>query len=65
MSKEFNYIDRVGKAKYVVNYHDGVKTHPDGSKFFDIMIFSNLKKRNNFISDLRKAGYTNNKITKD
>ena len=47
----------IGKAKHVVNFHDGVKKHPDGSNFYDIAIFKNKKKMDNFISELKKSGY--------
>lgn len=50
-------MHNVGRAKYVVNFHDGVKTHRDGSEFFDIAIFSNKKKMNDFIKDLQANGY--------
>jgi hypothetical protein len=55
--KRFRLNYNVGKAKYTVSSHDGEKTHNDGSEFFDISIFSNKKKRDAFISDLRKKGY--------
>ena len=53
------YYERmnVGKAKYTVNYHDGVKTHKDGSAFYDIAIFKNKKDLQDFISKLSKEGY--------
>jgi len=47
----------IGKAKYVVNFHDGVKKHGDGSDFFDIAIFKNKKKLNAFIKSLASDGY--------
>jgi hypothetical protein len=50
-------MHRIGMAKYVVNYHDGVQTHKDGSPFFGIEIFSNKKKLNKFITQLKKEGY--------
>jgi len=56
--KTYSLQYNIGKAKYVVNHHDGVKTHPDGSPFFDIAIFHNKRKRDKFISDLKKQGYT-------
>jgi hypothetical protein len=56
--KEFNLHQNIGKAKYVINYHDGVSKHKDGSKFFDIALFSNLKKFNIFKADLLMKGYT-------
>lgn len=55
--KRYNIMHNVGMAKYVVNFHDGVKTHRDGSEFFDIAIFSNKKKMNDFIKDLQANGY--------
>lgn len=47
----------VGKAKYVVNHHDGIKTHKDGSKFFDVKLFKNKKKLQQYINDLTSQGY--------
>lgn len=55
--KEFNVMTRIGKAKYVVNYHDGVKTHNDGSPFSDIAIFKNQVQLGRFIFNLLTAGY--------
>jgi len=47
----------VGKAKYVVNHHDGIKKHGDGSNFYDVTIFKNKKKLTKFIDDLCNNGY--------
>jgi len=47
----------IGKAKYVVNFYDGVKKHNDGSPFFDIAIFKNKKKLNTFTDQLKTVGY--------
>ena len=53
----FNIMYGVGRSRHIVNYHDGVKTHSDGSPFFDIAIFSNQRKLNAFVSRLRRSGY--------
>ena len=55
--KTFNVMTNIGTAKYVVNLHNGEKTHKDGSQFFDIEIFKNKKALAAFVSRLRKAGY--------
>ena len=55
--KTFNVMYGIGKAKYVVNFHDGVQTHKDGSPFFDIMIFKNKKALGAFTNELRGQGY--------
>jgi hypothetical protein len=55
--KLFRLKYNIGKAKYVVSYHDGIKTHKDGSPFFDIEIFKSQKKCNTFIAELRTQGY--------
>jgi hypothetical protein len=47
----------VGRAKYVVNYHDGIKTHGDGSPFYDMSIFKNKTDLNAFVSQLDGEGY--------
>lgn len=44
LNKVFNTRFNIGKAKYVINSHDGIKTHADGSPFFEIECFSNKKK---------------------
>ena len=48
---EYNVMYNVGKAKYFVSYYTG-KRHKDGSKFFDIAIFKNKKKMEEFITEL-------------
>lgn len=55
--KAFNEMQNIGSAKYVVNHHDGVKQHRDGSSFFDIAIFSSKRKKDAFVKDLRRSGY--------
>lgn len=55
--KRYNTMTNVGRAKYVVNYHDGIKTHKDGSPFYDIALFSNEKAFSRFIRSLEQDGY--------
>ena len=55
--KLFHVMTRIGHAKYVVNYHDGIKTHKDGSPFYAIAIFKNKKKLHDFVCELVKEGY--------
>ena len=47
----------IGRAKYVINYHDGVKKHNDGSNFYDIEIFKNKKKLKARKNELILNGY--------
>jgi hypothetical protein len=54
---QFYILERVGKARYVVNHHDGAKTHPDGSKFFDIKICHNKRLLKTFVAGLVRRGY--------
>ena len=58
--KQFNIMYNVGNSKYVVNFHDGIKQHKDGSKFFDIEIFKNKKLLQSFIKDLKNQNYIQN-----
>jgi len=55
--KTFYVQYNIGKVKYVVNYHDGIQTHRDGSRFFDIGCFRNKKRMGEFIGELLKDGY--------
>ena len=55
--KSFNIQYDIGKAKYVVNFHDGIKKHNDGSEFFDIRLFKSHKRMIHFAEKLRMEGY--------
>jgi hypothetical protein len=55
--KRYNIMFSVGRAKYVVNYHDGIKTHGDGSPFYDMSILKNKTDLNAFVSQLEAEGY--------
>ncbi len=57
--KTFYQQDNIGRAKYTVNFHNGIDTHKDGSPFFAIKIYRNKRKLNKFISELNKEGYVN------
>lgn len=56
-TKLFNEMSNVGTVKYVVNHHDGVAAHKDGSRFFGIACFSNKRKKDAFIRQLKRDGY--------
>jgi hypothetical protein len=58
--KMFNTHKNIGSAKYVVNQHNGISKHNDGSNFFDIKIFKNKKDLSRFINSLIKIGYKEN-----
>jgi hypothetical protein len=53
----YHIRSNIGKARYVVSFHDGIKTHADGSEFYDIRIARNKRELNAFVSDLRRSGY--------
>jgi hypothetical protein len=55
--KKFYVINNIGRCKYLLNFHDGIKTHKDGSEFFDIRTFKNKVLLNKFINELCKEGY--------
>lgn len=61
---DYNVMFNVGKCKYSINYYDGIQTHKDGSKFYDIRIFSNKIKANKFIKELLKQGYKGKGVIK-
>ena len=67
--KLFNTMQNVGKVKYLVNFHDGIKTHSDGSMFFDLRTFKNKKEFEKCQKELKEDGYvygdSSFKITKD
>jgi hypothetical protein len=55
--KRFNIMYGIGKAKYVVNFHNGTSKHNDGSDFYNIKIFNNKKKLGEFVRSLIDSGY--------
>lgn len=55
--KVFHWSHQIGKAKYVVSYHDSVKKHNDGSPFFDMEICKNKKNLAKFLKKLSEEGY--------
>lgn len=56
--KTFYERDNVGSTRYTVSFHDGAKTHKDGSRFYDIRLFSNKAVKNRFVRELLKQGFT-------
>jgi len=57
-TKDYYLQMNIGKSKYVVNYCDGIKTHKDGSRFYDIAIFRNKNKTETFMKELSDKGYS-------
>jgi hypothetical protein len=55
--KNFYVQYGVGKSKYLVNFHDGEKKHPDGSNFYDVRLFNSVRKFRAFILSLLDEGY--------
>jgi len=63
--KRYNTTSNVGKAKYVINFHDGKKTNKDGSDFFDIKIFKNKPDFENAEKELKSKGYVKEEVELD
>jgi hypothetical protein len=55
--KKYYIQYNVGKAKYLVNFNDGVDTHKDGSPFYNCRIFKNKVKLAAFLTELSIGGY--------
>lgn len=47
----------IGRAKYVINYHDGISKYKDGSNFYDLHICSTKKSLKQFTDNLVRMGY--------
>ena len=57
MKKLYYIQNNIGKAKYVINFHDGKQTHKDGSPFYGIKTFKNKKKLATYEKELINQGY--------
>jgi len=62
--KLYKTMTNIGSTKYFVSFHDGKKTHKDGSPFFDGRGFSDKKKFTKFVHGLEKEGYKEKDIYK-
>ena len=60
MNKKYYVQYNIGNSKYVLNYHDGFRKHPDGSDSMLIEIFKNKIKLRDKIKALQKEGYKEN-----
>ena len=55
--KVFKVNPQIGKAKYSISSHDGVKKHKDGSDFFDIETFKNKVDLEKAIKNYTSKGF--------
>lgn len=55
--KMFTVMYDVGKIKYLVSFHDGIKVHKDGSPFYDVKIIKNKRDLKLFTNALLANGY--------
>ena len=55
--KMYYVMYNVGKAKYLLNTHNGIDRHKDGSLFYGCEIFKNKKKLQARINELKGEGY--------
>ena len=55
--KAYYVMHNVGKAKYLLNYHDGHSTHGDGSPFWGAACISNKRELARRIQELTRQGY--------
>src|SRR6056300_1405536 len=55
--KVFRVNPQIGKAKYSISSHDGVKKHKDGSDFFDIETFKNKVDLEKAIKNYTSQGF--------
>lgn len=57
MAPNYHEQENIGRCRYVVSYHDGAKTHADGSAFYDVAIFGNRRAKDRFVASLKRSGY--------
>ena len=63
--KVFKVNPGIGKAKYSISSHDGVKKHKDGSDFYDINIFKNKVDLEKGIKDYKSKGFVEESVIKE
>jgi hypothetical protein len=63
--KVFKVNPGIGSSKYSISSHDGVKTHKDGSDFYDIKIFKNKVDLEKGIKDFKSKGFIEESVIKE
>ena len=63
--KVFKVNPGIGKAKYSISSHDGVKKHKDGSDFWDIEIFKNKVDLEKAIKNYSSKGFVKESSIKE
>lgn len=57
-TKRFKVNPQIGEAKYSISHHNGRDTHPDGSRFYGISIFTRKRDHDAQVHKLLMDGYT-------
>ena len=55
--KTYRDNPQIGAVRHSVSFNDGMKTHKDGSPFFDLKVFKRSKDKEVFIRGLEADGY--------
>lgn len=55
--KIYSVQNNIGKARHIVNFYDGIKTHADGSRFFNMRIFTNKRASDKFVNQLKEEDF--------
>jgi len=63
--KVFSVNPGIGKVKYSISSHDGVKKHKDGSDFFDIETFKNKVDLEKAIKNYTSKGFKMESVNED
>lgn len=58
--KQYKVNPQIGSVKHSISFHDGIKTHKDGSDFWEIRIFKNVMEKAKFEDRLIINGYKQN-----
>lgn len=56
--KTYYIMHNVGRVKYLINFHDGITGHKDGSPFYHVACFNNKKRLAEMVKRLVADGYT-------
>ena len=56
-AKTYRDNPQIGAVRHSVSFNDGMKTHKDGSPFFDLRVFKRSKDKEAFIRGLEADGY--------
>lgn len=61
---QYRFAEKNTLSRHIVAFHDGMKKNKDGSRFYDVRLFPTVEDANQFIKELKRKGFKQDKMDK-